>query len=160
MDPLSVSASIIAILGLADKIIFVCRKYVSSVKDAPDDLRVLLIHLGNLRSVIENLDFLHEHGKNVSGSPIVQGLFAAHGPIEGCRKALADLEDLLPTHATTKRGPKRKAVEISLAQLAWPFKEGKVRKLVDQIEKHKSTISLTLTAGIALVAKFSKTPTR
>jgi hypothetical protein len=42
MDPLSLAASVIAIIQLADRIISVCKDYVTTVKDAPNDLRAIL----------------------------------------------------------------------------------------------------------------------
>jgi len=148
MDPLSITASAIAILGLTEKIIAACKAYVLTVKDAPEDLRIILINLGGLKAVIETLDFLFQSGADPSLTQGVQGLVGPDGPLEGCKKALTELRDLLPA-PVFRSGAKRRRTELSLAQLAWPFKEGKARKIINQIELYKSTISLGLTTNIA-----------
>ena len=117
MDPLSITASAIAILGLTEKIIAACKAYVLSVKDAPEDLRIILINLGGLKAVIETLDFLFQSGADPSLTQGVQGLVGPDRPLEGCKRALTELQDLLPA-PFFQTGAKRRRAEMSLAQLA------------------------------------------
>ena len=124
MDPLSITASVVAILGLAEKIISSCRSYLSSIRDAPSDLRSILIEVSSLKSIVENLQFLVTHGADGDHSQIVQDLNSPDGPIHGCREALAKLEKVFPPTTVQGSTPtKRRATNISLAQLAWPFQE-------------------------------------
>jgi hypothetical protein len=150
MDPLSITASVIAILGLAEKIISSCRLYLSSIRDAPSDLRSILIEVSSLKSILDNLQFLATHGADGDHSQTTQDLNGPDGPIHGCWEALAKLENLFPP--TTVPGStvtKRRVTNISLAQLAWPFKKRHAAESLGQIRRHKSTITLSLTSDTA-----------
>jgi hypothetical protein len=58
MDPLSVTASIIAILQLSNKVM----GYLNDVKDAPKERRRCAIEITNLHSLLTNLRFRVEDG--------------------------------------------------------------------------------------------------
>lgn len=58
MDPLSITASVIAVIGLAGKIISLCQGYVNTMKGAPSDLRTIMVETGSLKSVVRSLEFL------------------------------------------------------------------------------------------------------
>lgn len=150
MDALSITASIIAIVGLAGKVVSSCRSYLSAIRDAPSDLRTILIEVSSLKNLVENLEFLTTDGADRDLSRTLQNLNSPDGPIHGCRAALANLEKLFPpTTVRLCRGAKRKVTDISLAQLAWPFKKRQAAELLDQIGRYKSTISLSLISDTA-----------
>ena len=72
MDPLSLTAGVIAIIQLADRIISVCRDYVTTVKDAPNDLRTIFIEVGSVKCVFELLELVIPRGDNdniITGYP-------------------------------------------------------------------------------------------
>jgi hypothetical protein len=147
MDPLSISASVIAILGLVEKITSSCRSYLSSVKDAPSDLRSILIEASSLKSILDNLQFLTTHGVDEDHSQTLQVLNGPDDPIHGCWEALAKLEKLPPPATVPgSTAAKRRATNVSLTQLAWPFKKCHAAEFLGQIRQHKSTITLSLTS--------------
>jgi hypothetical protein len=78
-------------------------------------------------------------------SPALQGIRSAGGPLEGCDRVLKALLQLFPTEADRPGKRKRSKLKVSYAELAWPFKEGKARKLLDDLGRHKATIILILT---------------
>lgn len=132
MDPVSGAASIIAIIQIADKVIRACKAYVE---------------ISTLRSVLEILKFLIDFSA-------LETLAASDGPIETCQKAMMDLERLLPPYQSsdpTATGAKSSKAKTVLSSLAWPFKEGKATKLLDEIKQHKGTILLALTTDTAYV---------
>lgn len=155
MEPLSITASVIAVIGLAEKIISLCQVYVATVKDAPSDLRTIMVEAGSLKSVLTNLElFLSTWGTGNMLS-IVKSLEGPEGPLEASRKALAALRKLFPSaanHIATRA--KLKATTISYAKLAWPFKEEKARKILHDIARYKASISLALTTDTAYVINF------
>jgi hypothetical protein len=53
MDPLSLAAGVIAIIQFTDKIISVCKSYVTTTKDAPNDLQVIIVEAGSVKCVLE-----------------------------------------------------------------------------------------------------------
>jgi len=66
-------------------------------------------------------------------------------PLEGCKQALKALEDLFPPQSTSPVKGKRQRITLSLVTLAWPFKRDKALRLLQEIGRHKSTLSLGLT---------------
>ncbi|KAK4647847.1 uncharacterized protein QC761_0005110 [Podospora bellae-mahoneyi] len=76
---------------------------------------------------------------------VFETLATSDGPIESCQKAMMDLERLLPPYQSsdpTATGAKSSKAKTVLSSLAWPFKEGKATKLLDEIKQHKGTILL------------------
>lgn len=140
MDPLSFTASVIAIIGLAAEVINRCKDYVSALEDAPTDLCSILIEVGSVKCVLETL----EMRRNLSPSLLGIG---ADGPVEGCHRSLKALIDLIPKPATLPSKRKRSQLNAATyAKLAWPFKEDKARKILENLGRHKVTIVLILTS--------------
>jgi hypothetical protein len=130
-----------------------CRGYVSSVQDAPNDMRIIIIEVGSVKCVVELLQDLNAHNSTGHGDGfiILQKLEGPDGPIEGCLQTLKELSSLLPEPAEAPPDGKRRKKSLSLASLMWPFKEGKARKLLERLGRHKATISLALTAETVYV---------
>jgi hypothetical protein len=74
MDPLSITGSIIACISIADRVISVFKDYITTVKDAPNDLRTIAIEIGSIKCVLEMLEPLVTLGNYDSRSPILQQL--------------------------------------------------------------------------------------
>lgn len=144
MDPLSVSASVIAILQLSGKIISACIAYISSVRDAPKDLRTIMVEIQSLQAIVRVMDLTSSQSTRVD-----DGLGA---PLEACRASLKELSDLLD-HQTTQSSPqvgppaKKSKTLPTLSSLAWPLKHRRVKALMEDISRHKATITLSLTAN-------------
>jgi len=143
MDPLSVSASVIAILQLSGQIISACSAYISAVKGAPKDIKTILVEVQSLQAIIHVLDLTS--GQSISTD---DGLEAS---LEACRATLSELASLLDRHATQKTpqtgGPATKSVLPTLASLAWPLKQQRAKALMEDIARYKSTIILSLAAS-------------
>ena len=58
MDGLSITASVVAFVQLADRIITLCKFYIESVKGASHSLRLILIEISSLRCTMESLRYL------------------------------------------------------------------------------------------------------
>jgi hypothetical protein len=153
MDPLSITSGAIAIIQIASSVISLCKDYISSVADAPKDLRTILIEVGSIKCVLETLELLISRGCDDGISIILQKLQSPDGALEGCKQALTALHQLFPAAQRCTDGKRRKVV-LSLASLAWPLKESKARKLLEDIGRHKATISLALVTETVCVAKF------
>lgn len=130
---------------MADRIIGLCKTYIEAVRDAPSDLRAILIEISTIKSLMENLHFLSSCD---SGTTALTHLTGDSGSIEGCKRAVSDIAALFPpdhTHGASGSSSKRRRVKPTLEALAWPFKKTKAQKLLDEIGQHKTTISLALT---------------
>jgi hypothetical protein len=146
VEVIAVGSSVIAIIQITDRIIGLCKFYIETARDAPSDLRVILLETSMLKTIFENLQFLIACSSEASA--IVRSLAGKDGPIEGCWRSISELEKLFPSDSVQgmgkSRGKKRK-VKAALATLAWPLKESKAKKLLDEITRYKMTISLALT---------------
>lgn len=138
----------IAIIQIADRIIGLCKFYIETARDAPSDLRIILIETSALKTILENLNFLTAcDGPDSTAARRISG---ADGPIEGCCRTVTELEKLFPSDSVRTRGrkgSKRRMLNSALTALAWPLKESKARKLLDEMMRYKTTISLALTTN-------------
>ena len=139
--------SIIAIIQITDRVIGLCKYYIESLRDVPSSLRAMLVEISSLKTICENMDFLITCGSTPSS--ISNMLFAKHGPIESCKDALFGLEKLLPSASV--RAPeeplsKKRKMAKAYDTLAWPLKEGKAKKYLEEITRHKETLSLSIAA--------------
>ncbi|KAH6884219.1 hypothetical protein B0T10DRAFT_609019 [Thelonectria olida] len=145
MDPFSITAGIIAFVQMADRVIGLCKQYLETVRDAPSDLRVILIEVSTVKTLLDNVLFL----SSCRQSPAtLSHLAGKEGPIEGCRRAVFEIEHLLPTNHTTAANTSNSIAQLlkpTLTSLAWPTKEAKARKLLAQVSQYKNTINLALT---------------
>lgn len=143
---LGVVGSIIAIVQISKTVISLCQFYIDAAAGASSDLRVILIEVSTLKGIAESLQYLTQ--PNVANSDLMNQLAVVTGPIEGCKKALKELEALLPPEPASKkgRGSKRRKLDVTAATLAWPLKTGKAKKLLQEIIQHKTTINLALTS--------------
>lgn len=139
MDPVSAAANIIAIIHATNRVVVLCQRFLAAVQDAPGELRVILIEVSTLRSVLKQLELLVSCNE---GLPVLDALALNHGPIEGCRKVISELENLLPAESVFALQSKKKAV---LTAFAWILKEHKAKALLDELREYKSTIALALT---------------
>jgi len=155
-EVIAVGASVIAIIQITDRIIGMCKFYVETARDASPDLRVILLETSTLKTIFENLNFLTACNSGVSTT--VSTLSGEDGPIEGCRRSVTELEKLFPSdciQTTGQNRSKKRKVKATLAALAWPLKENKARKLLDEIMRYKTTITLALTMEPMWVIHFS-----
>ncbi|KAF5969529.1 ankyrin repeat [Fusarium coicis] len=88
-DPLSIGASVLAFIGLADRIIRTCKHYIEAIEDAPKDIQMILGEATSLRAIIDSI------GES-SATSLVPNLHEQNGPIKSCHSCLASLEALLP----------------------------------------------------------------
>jgi hypothetical protein len=109
MDPLSLGASIVAFIQIADRVIGACKYCIDTIKDAPKDMTMILGEAMSLRAVLESLSAVNLHVNTIK---LVPGLFESAGPIEACRRCLTALEHLLPAEAVDLSTRKRR-------KLAW-----------------------------------------
>jgi hypothetical protein len=145
MDPVSIGASIIAFIQVADRVIELSKYYLEAARDAPSDLRAILIETSTLRTILGNLQFLASCGHCPTALHIPAG---EEGPVEGCLRAIKEVEALFPSGYSTPKGSKsrskRRKVQNVLAVLAWPFKEERARKLLERLTQYKTTINFAL----------------
>lgn len=149
VDPLSATASIIAVIQISGTVLSACYHYIASVNDAPRDIEWVISEVGSLKSILDNLKelvcIIGDH------SALSKALGADNGPLKTCESALKVLSDKLSVLANVSR---------PLSRLTWPLKEKTVHKILEVIQKQKNTLILALHAdeirAIATIEAFSR----
>ena len=145
-EVVAAASSVIAIIQITDRIIGLCKFYIETVKDVASDLRLMLVEISALKTIFESLDFFMTHKCGVSTA--VGIMSGKDGAIDGCRRSITQLEKLFPSDwkpTAGKNTSKKQRVKATWASLAWPLKENKARKLLDEIMRYKTTITLAIT---------------
>ena len=149
-EAIAVGASAIAVIQIADRIISLCKFYIETARDAPSDLRSIFIELSALKTTLESVEFLEKHDR--ANSSMAKNICGPDGSIKGYYQTLAALERLFPDREAKLHEQKKKKrikLDFILTSLAWPLKEARARKLLDELVRYKTTINLALTTGIA-----------
>ena len=150
MDPLSITASIIAVLYVINRVINTCYEYWSAVKGYPSGLSKVVDEVTSLRNVLENLRVLAVRAQTpdsaVSSRLPTLELLRKHstGPLIICLEQLKILENKLTSLSESSHGwPKNKSDLIGA--LKWPLKKEDTKKILENIERLKSTLNLAIT---------------
>ena len=147
VEPLGVAASVIATIQITSKVISHCKYYIETTRDAPSDLKNVLVEVSTAKTFFESWKYLTEHCDGVSDT-----LRSLEGPVNGSRHAVNQLEKYLrPEQTDDERDHRRKRQKVKdiLAALAWPFKAEKVKKLLQELSGFRGDITLGLTIEIA-----------
>lgn len=150
MDPLSITASLIAVLQISGALISTLYEYRASVKSASADAARIISELNGLRGVLESLlQAVEKESGNVSGGDVsgsrlatFQALAKPVGELEHCN---ADLEAVNLKLGGDGAGSASGWRKVKRA-LEWPFKEKDVEKLLQSVQRAKSTMHLALWA--------------
>jgi hypothetical protein len=132
MDPLSATASIIAILQLSSKVV----GYLNDVKDASKDRAKCTIEAANLNSLLTTLRFRLEEGD--SKTPwytAVRALAVENGPLDQFKQALELLQSKMTGGGRLKR---------TSDALVWMFKKEEVASIMSRMERLKTLVQVAL----------------
>jgi hypothetical protein len=133
MDPLSVTASIIAIVQLTGVII----GCLNELKGTSKDRAQCAMEISNVSSLLVTLMYrLDEVSSNDSWYGEVQALAAANGPINQYRSALEQLKSKFTSSASSR-------TKIGGA-LSWKFIKEEVASILMRIERLKSVTQIAL----------------
>lgn len=137
MDPLSITASIIAVLQLTTKVL----SYLNDVKDAPKDRMQCAIETSNVYNLLLNLQFRLEESTSRQGSSVepwytaVRALAVEQGPLDQFKSALEALQTKLTD------GRQRRKVGDALM---WKFKKEDIVSILSRIERLKTLVEIAL----------------
>ena len=132
MDPLSLSASIIAVLTLSATVV----QYLNNVKAATEDRQSILKEIAYTSGFLTLFKDLAEKAKwGEAWSVTATSLAAPNGPLEQFRRALERLVTKLQPASGVK-----KAVKV----FVWPFQKEEIKDILDTIERQKTYFTLAL----------------
>ena len=151
MDPLSITASVIAVLQATEAVISICCNYRSAAKGASWDVSRVLDQVRSLRSVLRTLEELADRVETGSSDVRLPALKLLCNPKVGeLAECLAEMKSLegrlaLPTWA----GPAGSKRSSLVQALSWPLNKGETEKTLQTIERYKATLNLAITADQA-----------
>jgi ankyrin repeat domain-containing protein 50 len=138
MDPLSATASVVAVIQISGTIFDLCRTYFISVKDARKDIQRLQNEITSLQDVLVSLLDLVDT-PNAASLQIVKLAIREGGPVQQCQSELAALAERIDIGE--KKGQMQ---QFGLRALKWPLSSKDIDKALLTIERHKASISLAL----------------
>ena len=138
-DPLSISASIAGLITLAEAVFRRTFKYIKSVKEAPKEIAALSSEIGALYGILNNLHLLacQLEGETFDSAIQVHYVHSCYQTFEKV-KMMLDKYDNLTTD--------RRSVDAMKRRLTWPFTVPEAKSLIAEVERHKATLGLALTA--------------
>jgi len=140
MDPLSVTASIAGLIGLADIVIRNGYKYVKKVKEADKAVASLVTEVNLLSGTLHSLRNIAE-GLESDTAPIIATTKMQH--IDSCQQTLRKVQRILDKIETSKSKGKLYAAG---KKALWPMAQAEIKEITAEVEKQRTTLSLALNA--------------
>ncbi|OAG05032.1 uncharacterized protein CC84DRAFT_1148141, partial [Paraphaeosphaeria sporulosa] len=132
MDPLSVPASIIAVLQLSAKVL----AHICDVRDAPKERSHCEAELSNLSALLRALrDHVQTGDLSLPWYAAVAELAAPKGPFDQFKQALEGLQNKITDGSQLKKLGET---------LVWKFKKGEFTSILLRIERLKSLVEIAL----------------
>jgi len=150
MDPLSISASIIAILQATNTVISVCYDFRAATKKTPWSLTRVIGEIKDLRNVLETLESLADELDDPSllsskKRPIFNLLCDPQdGPLAACFRELNYLKEKISFPADARKPDSTRRALIQA--LGWQLSDRDAKVCLERIERCKSTLNLAITA--------------
>jgi len=138
-DPLSVSTSIAGLMILAESVFSRTVRYVKDVKGAPKQIAALSGELGRLYGILVSLNVLAPE-LDVG----LQNTTIQIGHVHACHHTLEKIKALIEKHEGSLT--QDRDMESLMKRMKWPFSITEAKDLLAEVEGHKSTLSLALTA--------------
>ena len=137
MDPLSISAAIVAVVQISGAIVYLCYDYRTGAKDGAKEAIRITEELKSLQDVLERLLKLAELevARGSSRLQTLQPLVEPGGVLIRCQDDLSALQHKLAPETGMKMLMKR---------LKWPLTEKEVKKAIENVARTRETISLAL----------------
>lgn len=143
MDPLSMTATITQLIGLAADVLGKCYAYGCAVANAPKDMRKLVDDLTETSGILVALRGLaHEEMVTEAG----KGTFTA--AIQGTRETMLEILDILQS-AKAMASSSTDKFERTVQRLLWPLKQKDTAALLGRLAQHKSSLTLILSTETA-----------
>jgi uncharacterized protein with von Willebrand factor type A (vWA) domain len=132
MDPLSVTASLIAISQLTVVIV----DYLGKVRDAPKERSRIAIEVSNIYHLLTTLRYRFEDGEfDEPWYQAITVLAAQDGPLDQYQQTLERIK---------KKVEKIDGMKGVVASLRWPFGKEEVAELLASIERLKTLVLVAL----------------
>jgi hypothetical protein len=155
MNPLKITASVIAVLQAENSLLSFCYDFRASLRKTPWSLSYVSEEIRNLRNILDSLEMLSERledrfdnvGEKIKiGHPLLNICDPDQGALASCLREVTFLESkILPWFSTSlaREGSKRRAF---IQALGWQLKDRDASQSVERLRSHKLSLSLVLAA--------------
>lgn len=150
MDPISLTASTIAIIQLTTDLIKVTKDYYKGVKNAPREIAELIEESTNFGKVLEQLkttlqaaesaerleiarNGLYGIRKEASRLPMLQEMMRVDGPLTSCHEEMLAFKTKLSQNPSTVR-----------RSLKWPIERDETRAIISRLRHLKSVLDTAI----------------
>ena len=167
MEPLSVTASVVAVLQATEAVISVCCNYRSASVGSSWEVSRILQGTRDLRKLLRLLEEIADKAETgaIGGNSDLPALAQLCDPKTGslvqCLETLSSLEkQLKPPSWSCPDGSKRSNL---VQALSWPLKKAETERTLDKIGHFKSTLNLAISLDQTYVYSllvFPFTPSR
>ncbi|KAI4602531.1 hypothetical protein KJ359_009779 [Pestalotiopsis sp. 9143b] len=141
-DPLSVASGIAGLLSLAGAAFRGVHQYIRSVKDAKDFIKALSKELQSLSSVLQGVRVLAEaFEQDEAASNVILRL--EH--VSDCKNVLNEI--IKETTKIREAISDQKSISSKIETLRWPLRKSKTEDLINELSRHKATLSLAYDAA-------------
>ena len=136
---MEVASGIAGLVALTDLLFGKIFWYVKTVKNAPREIAALSTEIRTLSGVLHSLSLV---AAQLEGEDYDTSLRAHH--VYYCHETLENIKSRLQKFLTAAE-PESKGKAL-LTKLKWPFSITETKEVINDIQKHKSTLSLALSA--------------
>ncbi|MCJ1244864.1 hypothetical protein MMC30_002065 [Trapelia coarctata] len=147
MDPLSATASVIAVIQITGQVFNICQTYFQGVKSARKDIKRLRDEVTAFQDALTSVADLADAPDSTQLSNL-HLLTKADGLLQRCK---IDLEDLV-ARLQAGMGKDEKMKQFGLRALKWPLSSKEVDRELMVLSRYKETFALALTTDLATLA--------
>ncbi|KAL2066420.1 hypothetical protein VTL71DRAFT_2491 [Oculimacula yallundae] len=145
-DPLSIAGSVAGLVSIADAVFTRTYRYVRQVKNAETEIGELASGIRSLSGTLHGLALVLSELERETN----ETNFRLHH-INSCRATLTAIETKLDCYDVTTS---EKKLDRVIKRLRWPFSHTETKELIADVERHKSTINVALSAdGLRMTLK-------
>lgn len=153
MDPLSLTASLIAVVQISQAVLLFCYQIRGQIKDADDEISRIITDVEALAATLDELnDIFPPSSATPSGTSatLLDNLSFGEGDSTGRRSASVACVSAMKSCETVLTELKQKLKPLAKpgikSKLKWPFESSSIQQKLDIIEKQKATLQLALSA--------------
>lgn len=132
-DPVSLVTGIAGLLSLAGEVISKCYRYGCAVSGAPDEAKRLVTELTGLSGILVGVQVL------VKNSALPE--YQLETSLKNCLYVLQTLSSKLQKYSPESGTSTGKR---TISRLLWPLRRSDTEELITAVERHKNTLSLSL----------------
>ncbi len=134
-DPFSVVTGLAGLIALAGEVISKCYRYGCAVSGAPDEAKRLVSEVTGLSGILVGVQGL------VKQSSLPE--YQLESSLKNCLAVLQTLSSKLQKYSP---GASTSSGKRTINRLLWPLRRSDTEELISTIERHKNSLSLSLSS--------------